>query len=162
MSARLVLAAALVAVGALAGCSGGGDPPASAPSGTVTVSEMPDIDPCGVVTQEEAEAAFGASLGPGEAAVEGDGVVCRYPAAIGLGSVSIFVYEEPEWDIIRGSYQTRAGSNFHDVDGVGDAAFTDGTDVFVRIGTTVVKFSMSGPFADGGARSLTLAQSANF
>jgi len=148
-----------VAVAALAGCSGGAEPPPNAPSGTVSVP-APDIDPCGVVTHEEAEAAYGSALSPGAAVAEGDGVVCRYPAAIGLGSVSIFVYEEPEWDIIRTSYESRAGSNFHDLDGLGDAAFTDGIDVFVRVGATVVKFSMSGPFADQGARALTLAQSA--
>ena len=139
----------LLAVGVLlllAACGGGGDEsagdqptpaeqetqaPAEQETQAPAATEEPsgevaggDIDPCALVTKEEAEAALGASVGePTQDNSVPSFATCSYETADAMDIVGVSVTTYPDAGAATDMFQWGIDNGFEVVDGVGDRAY---------------------------------------
>jgi hypothetical protein len=121
----------LTAVGLLAvglACGGGEQPPSTqAPAPATEASAFdatpPDIAPCGIITQDDASALFGAPSDAGTAASGGLPTFCLYATADQTGHLSVNIGYYPEGAVNNYDDYGRYKELDQDVPGLGDGAF---------------------------------------
>jgi len=130
-----------------AGGSGGGaetqpteaTTPLPSEGGTATPGSEATIslDPCALVTREEAAAALGEPVTEGEPSLVGDIETCTYSpeAGGGIGSVQVaYLTRGVSTDEFPGVISEGAEVDLDPIAQIGDAAFWDGDQVVVRVG----------------------------
>lgn len=122
---RLIVAAGLAIIGAA--CTAGERDAAPGDTATAPTAQADAVDPCALVTQDEATAALGAPAGAAERPTEANNdnlSTCRYVAPRGQGVVvlAVMVYGI---DVSRTAFQNAKAQPFpsEPISGVGDEAF---------------------------------------
>ena len=152
VSLAAVVVLAMVVVGVVAACGNGDEKPTStgetaatdgADGGTPEPTEEDDgeilgpIDPCGLVTKEEAEAALGTTLGKTRKGNSAPYDVCAYEATDSEAKAVVHVRSDlPDGEFEGEKARTEAllGETSEAVSGVGDEAHYLGHLLYVRKG----------------------------
>jgi hypothetical protein len=156
---------ALTLAVALAGCGSGKEPTTPAGNGGGNSSsagtgggstDLPD--PCDLVTKDEAATAMGKPVQDGVSANGKDGKSCVFSAPV--GSVTLLVFSDADFDTIYATNKTVYGAKFSDVSGAGDKAFSTPAGVYVRKGRVVMRVQIIGLVDDAVTKTVTLAKAA--
>ncbi|MCB0995838.1 MAG: hypothetical protein KDB21_12145 [Acidimicrobiales bacterium] len=149
------LAGSLLLLSALAGCGSSIDlaseptTPTETPEDTVsTVESTPTVPPtlvpptvppqlhaCDLVTQADADGAAATPLDPGIAADNSDVSVCTFTGPVDGPTAQIEVYVGSGAEKIY-EVDVQLGHEFDDVTGLGDEAYEEDFNIFVRVRTT--------------------------
>jgi hypothetical protein len=155
---------AVVALAALAGCKN-----SSSPNGTAAkpanngAAGGGAVEPCSLITTDEATAVLGTPVKAGAPHSSQGTKQCQWDAASGPegGSVAILVFiggQKTRWtstvDLAKQS------PKFTDVQGIGDAAYSNGFDLHILKGDDMYQIGVVGPFPDNVARATTVAKEA--
>ena len=157
---------AIAAIAALVGCKDNSSPATGAapnPSSVGVVGGGGTIDPCSLITTAEATAVLGTPAKDGAPHAYQKTKQCQWDAANGPagGSVAILVYiggQKASWS----STQALAKKlpKYSDVQGLGDAAFSNGFDLHILKGDGMYQIGVAGPFHDNVDRATTIAKEA--
>ena len=124
-------------------------PTASAPAPGSTASSQPtgSADPCALVTQQDAQAALDRPVQPisNVPVVVPGQRTCGYGSADSAGLVAVLTFPDTGglFDTLR-AQRRQAGRDYRDVAGLGDGAFRDGGQLYVRRGGTVLGIFVNG------------------
>ena len=122
-------------------------PSAPAPGSTAGGQTSGSTDPCVLVTQQDAQAALDRPVQPisNVPVVVPGQRTCGYGSTDSAGLVAVLTFPDTGglFDTLR-AQRKQVGAGYHDVTGLGDAAFRDGGQLYVRRGGTVL-----GVFASG-------------
>jgi hypothetical protein len=141
--------------GTAANPANAGAPAAAAGGGTV--------DPCSLITTSQATTVVGVPMKDGAPHSSQNTKQCEWDAVSGPmdGSVAILVYlggQKAQWASTRNL--ASKSSKFSDVQGLGDAAFSNGFDLHILKGDDMYQIGVVGPFQDNVARATTVAKEA--
>lgn len=165
------LIVAIVALAALAGCSkGSGSTQANNSSANqAAATGTPGgggggggtIDPCSLITTQEASAVLGEPAKDGAPHSFQSTRQCQWDSA--NGSVAILVYiggQKARWQTTHDLAKRSFPAKFSDVPDLGDAAFSNGFDLHILKGDDMYQIGVSAPFQDDLARAITVAKKA--
>jgi hypothetical protein len=157
------LIVAVAALAALAGCSKGNatKPNTPAPAGAAVPAGAGTVDPCSLLTTDEATTVLGKTANGGAPHSSTGTKQCQWDSAD--GSVAILVYlggQKAIWQQTHDQTKAAYSAKFADVPGIGDGAFSNGFDVHVLKGDNMYQIGVSGPFQDNLQRAITVAKEA--
>jgi hypothetical protein len=157
------LIVAVVALAALAGCSKGNatKPNTAAPAGAAIPAGGGTVDPCSLLTTDEATTALGKPAKAGAPHSSTGTKQCQWDSAD--GSVAILVYlggQKAKWQQTHDQSKTAYPAKFADVSDLGDAAFSNGFDLHILKGDNMYQIGVAGPFQDNLQRATTVAKEA--
>ena len=122
-------------------------PSAPAPGSTAGGQASGSVDPCVLVTQQDAQAALDRPVQPisNVPVVVPGQRTCGYGSTDSAGLVAVLTFPDTGglFDTLR-AQRKQVGAGYHDVTGLGDAAFRDGGQLYVRTGGTVLGIFASG------------------
>jgi uncharacterized protein DUF3558 len=154
---------AVIVLAALLGCSknSGSSPTTGNPVKPANAGAVGGggIDPCALITTSDATAVLGEPAKDGAPHSYQSTKQCQWDAA--NGSVAILVYlggQKESWPSIRD--QAKRSPKYSDVQGLGDAAFSNGFDLHILKGDDMFQIGVSGPFQDPVDRATTVAKKA--
>ena len=152
-----------VALAALAGCKDTSSQATGTGAKPANAGAAGSIDPCSLITTSEASAVLGKPAMDGAPHSSKNTKQCQWDAASGPmdGSVAILIYlggQKSQW---ASTYdQAKKLPKFTDIQGVGDAAFSNGFDLHVLKGDDMYQIGVEGSFTDTVARATTIAKQA--
>ena len=157
------LIVAIVALAALAGCNDSGTSPttgsAAEPANADAAGAGGTIDPCSLITTSEATAVLGEPAKNGAPHSYQNTKQCQWDSA--NGSVAILVYiggQKASWSSTHDL--AKRSPKFSDVQGLGDAAFSNGFDLHILKGDNMFHIGVSGPFQNQLDLATTVAKEA--
>ena len=154
---------ALVALTALAGCKGNSSPANGSAAKPADAGAAATVDPCALITTSEATTVLGTPAMDGAPHSFQSTKQCEWDAVKGStdGSVAILVYIGGQKSLWTSTHdQAKRSPKFSDVQGLGDAAFSNGFDLHILKGDNMYQIGVSGPFQDPLDRATTVAKKA--
>jgi uncharacterized protein DUF3558 len=167
------LVVVVIALVALVGCSKNSptpDPAHPAGPGTATAAANAGggggggggtIDPCSLITTEEATAVLGEPAKDGVPHAFQQTRQCQWDSA--NASIAILVYlggQKDPWPSTHDLAKSAYSAKFSDVSGLGDAAFSNGIDLHILKGDDMYQIGVLGPFTDRVGKAMTVAKEA--
>ena len=157
---------AIIALAALAGCKDNSSPAignAPNPANAAPAAGGGTADPCSLITTSEATAVLGKTAKDGAPHSSSNTKQCQWDAADGPtgGSVAILVYiggQQAKWSTT--TTQAKKLPKYSDVQGLGDAAYSNGFDLHILKGDNMYQIGVAGPFSDNVDRATTIAKEA--
>ena len=154
---------ALITLSALAGCHGNSSPATGSAAKPADAGPAGTVDPCSLITTSQATAVLGTPAKDGEPHAFQSTRQCEWDAVNGStdGSVAILVYvggQKAKWPSTHD--QAKRLPKFSDVQGLGDAAFSNGFDLHILNGDDMYQIGVAGPFQDPLDRATTVAKQA--
>lgn len=159
MTHRQMLAISLAAlISGMLACgpatSGGGAPPEEAtepPAGAATTSPLDIIEPCAVLTQEDAAAFFGTEAQAGEAGSGSTNASCRYMSSDGRMNLYLLLEYDPAGALNTADYVQQKTADAQDVAGLGDGAYFDPANHMLQIAKGSWMVRLNGWLGDSNA-----------
>jgi Protein of unknown function (DUF3558) len=165
---------AVIALAALAGCKDNSSPttgtaaqPANAGAaagGAANAGGGGAVDPCSLITTSEATAVLGKAAKDGAPHSYQNTKQCQWDVASGAsydGSIAILVYiggQKTQWPSTVSL--AKKSPKYSDVQGLGDAAFSNGFDLHILKGDDMYQIGVSGPFQNLLDKATTVARQA--
>ena len=153
----------VIALAALAGCKDSSSPATGSGAKPANAGAAGTVDPCSLITTSEATAVLGTPAKDGAPHSFQNTKQCQWDAAKGPtdGSVAILVYivgQKSNWASTHDA--AKLSPKFSDVQGLGDAAFSNGFDLHILKGDDMYQIGVAGPFQDSVDRATTVAKEA--
>jgi hypothetical protein len=155
------LVVAVVAFAVLAGCSKAKPDTPVAPAGAAAPAGGGPVDPCSLLTTDEATTVLGKPAKAGAPHASQGTKQCQWDSAD--GSVAILVYiggQKSRWQQNHDLAKSAYAAKFSDVSGLGEGAFSNGFDLHVLKGDDMYQIGVSGPLQDNVQRAITVAKEA--